>query len=340
MDKYSIVIWGVGMRAKRFMDFSYFENCVLRFFVDTTYYGQEYYGYPVKSPKELPDLMENIDYIIVASTYFSEIMEACFEMGIDRKKIIYTDYVAEPIAAQDLNQIKKISSKLYDDVRMRVFIFTNENERDEFDNTKLIGKGKFEKPEYGRDYYRYRTFEFVADEITEKSIPGAVAELGVYRGAFSSLINTKFNKKELYLFDSFEGFDQNEADKEKAEGRSNDEFEYVHKMTNEEIVLSNMPNPELCHICKGFFPNSIPEECKTLQFAFVSIDVDFEDSIYEGLKFFYPRLSEGGAIFVHDYNSQMLDGVRIAVKRFEKDNGLLLHKVPLADRAGTLVIVK
>ena len=30
-----------------------------------------------------------------------------------------------------------------------------------------------------------------------------------------------------------------------------------------------------------------------------------ENSIYEGLKYFYPRLSLGGYIFVHDYNSSL-----------------------------------
>jgi hypothetical protein len=35
-----------------------------------------------------------------------------------------------------------------------------------------------------------------------------------------------------------------------------------------------------------------------------------------------------------------LDGIRKAVKRYEEDNGIFLKKVPLADWAGTLIIVK
>lgn len=45
-------------------------------------------------------------------------------------------------------------------------------------------------------------------------------------------------------------------------------------------------------------------------------------------------------MFLHDYNSSFLGGVKKAVIRFEEDMGLKLKKVPIADRAGTLVIVK
>ncbi len=57
-------------------------------------------------------------------------------------------------------------------------------------------------------------------------------------------------------------------------------------------------------IKQGFFPESLGGLEDT--FAFVSIDVDFEDSIYEELRYFYPRKEKGGYIFVHDYNSSLL----------------------------------
>lgn len=45
-------------------------------------------------------------------------------------------------------------------------------------------------------------------------------------------------------------------------------------------------------------------------------------------------------MFIHDYNSHMLMGVKKAIQRFELDENISLKKVPLADWAGTLVIVK
>ncbi len=75
------------------------------------------------------------------------------------------------------------------------------------------------------------------------------------------------------------------------------------------------------------------------EFCFVSLDMDFEELIYQGLVYFYPRLVVGGYIFVHDYNSS-LRGVEKAVDRYEKDFDIMLHKVPLCDTNGSLMITK
>ena len=45
-----------------------------------------------------------------------------------------------------------------------------------------------------------------------------------------------------------------------------------------------------CIVKRGVFPESA-EGCTEERFAFVSIDADLYNPIYEGLNFFYPRLS-------------------------------------------------
>ncbi|HCT91620.1 MAG TPA: hypothetical protein DF613_09630, partial [Lachnospiraceae bacterium] len=45
-----------------------------------------------------------------------------------------------------------------------------------------------------------------AEEIRTANLPGAVAELGVYRGDFAIEINRLFPDRTLYLFDTFTGF--------------------------------------------------------------------------------------------------------------------------------------
>lgn len=82
------------------------------------------------------------------------------------------------------------------------------------------------------------------------------------------------------------------------------------------------------------------EEFEEERFAFVSVDVDFEGSILESLRYFYPRLNSGGAIFLHGYNNSGLKGVKTAVRRYEKELNVFLAKVPIADEGGTLVIMK
>ena len=157
---------------------------------------------------------------------------------------------------------------------------------------------------------------------------------------FSAVFNYRFPEKKLYLFDTFEGFAEQEAQKELEQMRCNEYFIEAHKDTSVERMLKRLPFPQKAVVCKGFFPDSITEEAKKEKFAFVSLDVDFEESTLEGLKFFYPRLSEGGYIFIHDYNTFYLEGIKEAVRRYEAYLGQKLKCVPIADRAGTLIIVK
>lgn len=198
-------------------------------------------------------------------------------------------------------------------------------------------KGRHEDM-FADDYNRIRTFELVVEEIREKNIPGAVAELGVFKGEFAKYINDAFPQKTCYLFDTFEGFRSSEAEEEKISGNCGDAFIERFKDTNEEAVLRKMPVPEKIVCKKGLFPESLDGLEDT--FSFVSLDVDFEQAIYDGLEYFYPRLNEGGYIFVHDYNSSTLKGVRNAIQKYEKVNGLKLAKVPIPDLCGTLVITK
>lgn len=187
------------------------------------------------------------------------------------------------------------------------------------------------------DYVRIKCLELAVKEIRKKNVRGEIAELGVFRGEFSQYLNCAFPDRKLYLFDTFEGFDANEALKEMKDGNCTDAFVQAYKQTNVAQVLRKMKHLENIIIKQGFFPESLNglEE----EFAFVSIDVDFEESIYAGLEYFYPRVSEGGYIFVHDYNSSLL-GVEKAVDYFETKLGFGLHKMPLCDANGTLVIMK
>ena len=51
-------------------------------------------------------------------------------------------------------------------------------------------------------------------------------------------------------------------------------------------------------------------------------------------------MTKGGYIFLHDYTTHWLKGIKNAVIRFEENLNTPLNVVPLADRGGTLVIVK
>lgn len=337
---YNILLWGTGERARNYIRKQYFKNCNILGCVDTYKKLKIFMGYTVYTSTSICKIIESVDYIVIATRYFAEILALCAESGIDWNKIIITDNIQEPLYQELFKKLKNVSEELYSFLEDRQIRFVKANESDQKDSNRIIGKDKYQMPIYTQDYFRYRTFEFVAKEILQNEVEGAVAELGVFRGTFASLINEIFKEKPMYLFDTFEGFLKEEAEDEVKMGRCDTDFVLMHKDVSVERLLSNLPYPEKCVICKGMFPASVTEEAANELYSFVSLDVDFEESTYQGLKFFYPRLAEGGAIFLHDYNTFYLEGVKAAVKRFEKDLELKLKKVPLADRAGTLVIVK
>ncbi len=184
------------------------------------------------------------------------------------------------------------------------------------------------------DYIRLATLELVAHEIDSKKIPGAVAELGVYKGKFARYINQYFPNRELYLFDTFKGFDKADIKAELQHNFSTGQQDF--SKTSVEEVLKQMPFPDKCVIKQGYFPGSAKglEE----EFVFVSIDTDLYEPIYNGLNYFYPLLKKGGYIFVHDYNNDSYSGAKQAVEKFCIENGV--NKIPLPDSCGTAVIGK
>jgi O-methyltransferase len=72
----------------------------------------------------------------------------------------------------------------------------------------------------------------------------------------------------------------------------------------------------------------------------VYLDADLYKSTIEGLKFFYPRISVGGFLFVHDYHNPIESnaGVLRAVKEFFNDKREKLIEIP--DVLGSVVIRK
>ena len=132
-----------------------------------------------------------MDYIIVSSMHFGEIIGILWDLGIEKDRVIFTEFISEGLYKKELLEIKELLPMLYNDIRMRRTHLVFENETDDYDNDRLIGNGQYSSIEYKMDYFRYRSFEFVANEIIRNGIGGDIAELGVFRGVFSSLISKK-----------------------------------------------------------------------------------------------------------------------------------------------------
>ncbi len=185
------------------------------------------------------------------------------------------------------------------------------------------------------DYVKIGLLELFAKEIYEKNISGAVAELGVYKGGFAKYINQAFPDKQFYLFDTFEGFDGKDISREKELGFKNTEQDFSD--TSIEMVLSKMQYKQQCVVKKGTFPDS-SFGLEDTSFCFVSIDADLYEPIYQGLKFFYPRLKSGGYIIVDDYNNSLYKGAKEAIRQFCTEERISF--VPIPDIGGGVIICK
>lgn len=335
-----VYVWGIGERTEYYLLMGYFKDCDIIGYICSEKKQDSYRKTPVYSIEELVDIQDNADFIVIANEFYQEIISECINRQIDLSKIVITDNIPLEPYKTYYKRVSNVSKDLFDTLEKLPFILTRSNEYDMVDDSMCMKHGKYNRAIYIQDYFRYRTFELVAKQINNENVVGVVAELGVFRGHFSSLINEQFKDRDIYLFDTFEGFDDQEVEQEIESGRCDERFVKEHKQTSVDLMLSNLPYSQKAKVCKGFFPESISEEAKDEKYAFVSLDVDLEESMVEGLRFFYPRLSSGGMIFIHDYNTYYLEGIKNAVKRYEVEIGKRLNRVPIADRAGTLIITK
>lgn len=177
------------------------------------------------------------------------------------------------------------------------------------------------------DWVRLKTLEAICRALG--NVPGAMAELGVFRGEFAAAMNALQPDRTLYLFDTFEGFDPAEAAPEGLAA--------AHETASAEAVLRRLPSAQRAVLRAGLFPETAAGlEGET--FALVSLDADLEESTLAGLRWFVPRMEPGGYLLLHDWNHPGLPGVRRALERYEAERGARLLAVPVCDITGTLVI--
>lgn len=183
-----------------------------------------------------------------------------------------------------------------------------------------------------QDYVRDSTLELICREIDCGGVPGALGELGVFRGDFAWLMSTHLPDRRLHLFDTFAGFDETEV----AQDRQLVDSFHDFSATDPASVKARFARPELVTLHVGRFPETTEGFEET--FALVSIDADLYAPVLSGLRWFYPRLAPGGAILVHDFNNAAFGGAKKAVREFQRESGVMV--IPLADWGGTGVVTK
>ena len=143
-------------------------------------------------------------------------------------------------------------------------------------------------------------------------IDGDVWECGVYKGGtaamMAAILRDKMPQKKLYLFDTFEGMPETNAEKD------------THKKgdfadTSFESVTAYVGCPEVVIPRKGLIPSTFIG-LESAEIAFAHVDVDVYQSVLDCLEFIWPRLSRGGFVVFDDYAWPSCPGARAAVDEF------------------------
>jgi len=172
--------------------------------------------------------------------------------------------------------------------------------------------------------------------LEERNVPGLFAELGVYRGGTARLIHHYTPERELHLFDTFAGFDARDATHDR-EVVAHEVDTTLFRDTGINLVKEAIkPKNHNVHFHQGYFPEIMSDELRFGRYAFVHLDADLYSPIIKGLEIFYPLMSSGGFLLVHDYNAW--PGARDAVEEFCALQGIV--PVPMPDKSGSCVLLK
>lgn len=321
-----IYVWGTGCGASELVSSGLAAEKITAF-IDNYPSGKTFLGKPVLLPKDFN--VSDCELMIITARDCTTIRKHCLELGIAETKLFH---LKNNWQLTDLNEscdsaISLLGEELYKKLSQKQLAVTVPT---------FLQNINFPEADLSNDYVRLATLGLLCRRISD--LPGNIAELGVYKGGFARCLNFLMPERTLYLFDSFEGFETVEAQKETLQQNCTDAFVEAHKNTSIAQVLKRLPFPDKSIICQGYFPESAKDVSDS--FCLVSLDVDFEDTTYEGLKYFWPKLIDGGYLLLHDWNSQNLSGVAAALTRFEKELGHSIPSVPLCDTGGTLILCK
>lgn len=167
----------------------------------------------------------------------------------------------------------------------------------------------------------------LSDLMKKRNIRGDVAECGVFRGWFASMINECFPDEKLWLFDTFSGFAKEDVENDTMSAKKaiNSGMFDRFNVTSEDIVRLRCLHRENLIFRKGYVPDTF--EGVDSKFCFVNLDMDLYVPQLAALNFFSDKMVKGGVILVHDYYSSIFTGTRKAVDEFVADKDIIMHPI-------------
>ncbi|MGH9689295.1 MAG: TylF/MycF/NovP-related O-methyltransferase [Candidatus Acidiferrales bacterium] len=167
--------------------------------------------------------------------------------------------------------------------------------------------------------------------VTSNQIPGAMVECGVWKGgSMAAVARTLLGKgdvkRELYLFDTFEGMsaptskDIEYSGKTAAELIASDPGHLcIAPLDTVRAVMHGTGYPsERVHFIQGKVEDTIPSAAPET-ISLLRLDTDWYESTKHELIHLYPRLSRNGVIIIDDYGHW--EGARRACDEYFPERG-------------------
>jgi hypothetical protein len=181
--------------------------------------------------------------------------------------------------------------------------------------------------------------------LSERSVPGAIVECGVWKGgsmaaAALTLLQKKDVSRDLYLFDTFEGMTDPTSNDVDYLGKSASEVlrrDVGSKCGNapleevKEVLYATGYPRERIHFIQGKVEDTIPSSAPS-SIALLRLDTDWYASTMHELVHLFPLLSQAGVIIIDDYGHWK--GSRQACDEYFAQNqiALLLNRIDYTGR--------
>jgi O-methyltransferase len=149
---------------------------------------------------------------------------------------------------------------------------------------------------------------YLVDEILKlpRDLPGAVIELGCYRGSTTATLSLacRHAGRKLIVCDSFQGLpdlapgEDRQSNPWNANPNTYSKGEYAGTLTQVKEAVAKFGAIEVCTFVEGFFSDTLPGLTENLVMVFE--DADLISSVRDVLRYTWPRLQPGCKFFCHE----------------------------------------
>ena len=168
-----IYVWGTGCGASELLEQGFALERV-EAFVDSFPMGETFLEKPVILPQQLD--VSDCDLLIITARHANAIAERCSQLGIPAEKCLF---LKNNTTLLDRNESCSAAKEILGEDLLKKLIPRQRM----VPTPSQLNPHSLPEKDLSNDYVRLATLELLCQRLAE--VPGAAAELGVYRGFFA-----------------------------------------------------------------------------------------------------------------------------------------------------------